>query len=203
MTSVFALHQPERPPFRSRFTQAATVAAVALPLLVACGQNANAESLLDRPETATSPLMAQPGAEDTTVALLNDETELRRGYGIVDMRFEPCVAALGSQALNAAGCGSGFLIYGPYVNVPAKSDIEITFDIRPEQTLELYADVASQMGQRVLAGMNPQTVEAGTTRRLGYHVHVSTSDQYVESRLGIRSATPAGFSITNYTMTVR
>jgi hypothetical protein len=177
--------------------------ALPLPLLTSCGQSAKADAPPKPTETTTGTLMAQPRPEGAAAALQQDEPELRRGYGVVDMRYEPCVTAQGDQALRGEGCPSGFLIYGPYVNVPANSDVEVTFDVQPSQRVEVYADIVSQMAKQALAGLNPQVVDAGVTQRLGYRVHISNADQFVESRIGLRSATPVGFSISNYTMTVR
>jgi hypothetical protein len=86
--------------------------ALPLPLLTSCGQSAKAEAPPTPTETATGALMAQPGPEGAAAALQQDEPELRRGYGVVDMRHEPCVTAQGDQALRGEGCPSGFLIYG-------------------------------------------------------------------------------------------
>jgi hypothetical protein len=156
-------------------------------------------------EPTSSVLMAQPQSAQTSLANILDEgePELRRGYGVVDMRFDECVRAQGDQALRGDACSNGFLIYGPYVNVPANSELEVTFDVLSSQTIDVYADIVSQMGKQSLAGLNPQTIEAGAPRRLGYRVNIFKPDQFVESRIGFRSPTPIGFAITNYTMTVR
>ncbi|HTV17154.1 MAG TPA: hypothetical protein VMG12_00745 [Polyangiaceae bacterium] len=205
MTSVIAALKPAYALFPRRVTRfvAPLLIALPLPVLGACGQKANAEPLPPLMETATSELKVQPADEGAAAALQTEDAELRRGYGVVDMRYEPCVIARGDQALQGEGCASGFLIYGPYVNVPAKSEVEITFDIQPTQRVEVYADIVSQMGKQALAGLNPQTIEAGVNQRLGYRVHIAKADQFVESRIGMRAATPVQFSITNYTMTVR
>lgn len=205
MISVTSSHQFQYPRFRRLVMRsiAPVLVMLPLPLLGACAQSSKADAPPQPTETATSTLMAQPRSEGAVAALQQDDPELRRGYGVVDMRYEPCVTAQGDQALRGEGCAPGFLIYGPYVNVPAKSDVEVTFDVQPSQRAEIYADIVSQMGKQELAGLNPQVVEAGVTQRLGYRVHVANADQFVESRIGLRSATPVAFSISNYTMTVR
>lgn len=201
MTSVTPARQFG--PASLRAPIAPLVIVLSLSLLPACGQRARADAPPQPTETTTSTLMVQSGPEGAAATLQQDDPELRRGYGVVDMRYEPCITAQGDQALRGDGCASGFLVYGPYVNVPAKSEIEVTFDVQPSQRVEIYADIVSQMGKLALAGLNPQVLEPGTTHRLGYRVHIAQADQFVESRIGLRAAAPVGFSITNYTMTVR
>lgn len=205
MTSEIAPLSPASAPFQGCVSRCAASLGIAvlLPALIACQQRASADPPPPATVTATSALKAHTSSDGASAALQEEEPELRRGYGIVDMRFEPCVTAQGDQALRGEGCASGFVVYGPYVNVPAMSEIEVTFDVQPSQKVEVYADIVSQMGKQSLAGLNPQTIEAGATQRLGYRVHVADANQFVESRIGVRSPTPAGFSLSNYTMIVR
>lgn len=203
MTSVTSVRQLQHVSLSRLVTRstAPLVTALALPL-TACGHSAKADAPPKPTETTTGTLLAHPSSEGAEAALDQDDPELRRGYGVVDMRYEPCVTAQDDQALRGEGCPSGFLIYGPYVNVPAKSEVEVTFDVQPTQRVEIYADIVSQMGKHALAGLNAQVIEPGVTHRLGYRVHISRADRFVESRIGVRSPSPVGFSISNYTMTV-
>ena len=173
---------------------------------VACGQRtakAEAPPVSEEPGATTLKTQLQPLPGAVTGALEEDEPELRRGYGVVDMRFDPCVTTQGNSALHGEACPPGFVVYGPYVSVPAKSTIEITFQIEPSHEVELYADIVSQMGKQTLAGLSPQVLEAGVAHKLGYRVSVFRPDPFVESRIGFRSSTPVEFLLTNYTMTVR
>lgn len=131
------------------------------------------------------------------------EAELRRGYGIVDMRFNSCVKREDDHTISGTGCPPGFFVYGPYVPVPADSEIDISFEIRPSKDISIYADVVSQMGTQTLAGLNRQRIEAGELRKLGYRVHVFNADVNVESRIGMDAEPGTNFEITNLTMTVR
>jgi hypothetical protein len=176
--------------------------ALLMPASIACGQKANAEPPPLASEPTTSTFNIQP-SEPVADALQEQSPELRRGYGIVDMRFEQCVTTQGDTALRGEACPPGFLVYGPYVSVPANAEIEVTFEIQPSQKLEVYADIVAQMGKQALAGMNPHVLEPGITHKLGYRVNTFRADPFVESRIGFRAATPVGFVISNYTMTVR
>jgi hypothetical protein len=180
---------------------------VALAALPACGQGtANAESPPVSGDPAPPSVVQghlQPTLDPTANPLEQDDSELRRGYGIVDMRLDPCVSPQGDLALRGEGCATGFLIYGPYVTVPEKAVIDVTFEVQPSQDLEVYADIVAQMGKQELAGLSAQVLKAGVTHKLGYRVNTFRSDPYVESRVGFRASTPVGFLVTNYTMTVR
>jgi hypothetical protein len=131
------------------------------------------------------------------------EAELRRGYGIVDMRFNGCVKRENDRALLGNDCPAGFFIYGPYVPVPADSEIDISFEIKPSKDITVYADIVSQMGSQTLAGLNRQRVAGGQPLKLGYRVHVFNADVNVESRIGMDAEPGTHFEITNLTMTVR
>jgi hypothetical protein len=187
--------------------RAAVLALAAFPaLLGACGQrtaSAEAAPISEDPSATTLKAQLQPLPESASATLERDAPELRRGYGIVDMRFDSCVTAQGDAALRAEGCAPGYLVYGPYVTVPGNAEIDVTFDIQPTQKVEVYADIVAQMGKQGWAALNPQVLQPGGTYKLGYRVNTFRSDPFVESRIGFRSTTPVGFVITNYTMTVR
>lgn len=174
------------------------------PTLVGCSQRtASVEGPSDEPRATTLKAQLEPMPETAVNALETADPELRRGYGIVDMRFEQCISAQGDSALRGESCPAGFLIYGPYVNVPANAEIEVAFEIQPSQKVEIYADIVAQMGKQALAGLNPQVLEPGVTHKIGYRVNTFRADPFVESRIGFRAATPVGFVLSNYTMTVR
>lgn len=148
--------------------------------------------------------MVQPdGMASQKTGAAFDDTAQRRGYGPVDMRFSPCVSRDGENLLRGQQCSPGILVYGPYVSVPANSQIEVSFDVQPAKTAEVYADTVSQMGKQVFGGLNPQTVAGGQAQRLGYFVSVTKADANVESRIGFRSGGDIDFVISNLTMTVR
>jgi hypothetical protein len=154
-------------------------------------------------ELASSTFKAQPAPGVQSEGLDDGDAALRRGYGTVDMRFDSCVKAEGELGLKGEACSPGFVIYGPYVDVPDNSEVEVSFEIRPEKRVEVYADIVAEMGKQTLAGLSPQVIEAGVNQRLGYRVSVFKRDSNVESRIGLRSAEPVQFVVSNLTMTVR
>jgi hypothetical protein len=174
--------------------------------LSSCSQRpvrGDSPSVSQEPGATTLRAQLQPTPGAPANALEQEDPELRRGYGIVDMRFEPCVTAKGDSALRGEACPAGFVIYGPYVNVPPNAEIEVTFEVESPQKVEVYADLVSQMGKQGLAALHPQVLEAGVVHKLGYRVNTFRPDPFVESRIGFRSATPVEFALTNYTMVVR
>lgn len=170
--------------------------------LAGCGSGRDAGDVTLASEPQTAKLMAQPllGAADK---LLTGDGELRRGYGSVDMRFESCVTRETEYMLTGKGCVPGTVVYGPYVAVPAASQVEISFEVRPSKTVQVYADTVAQMGNKVLAGLSPQVVVGGQSQRLGYFINVGAAESNVESRIGFRSDAPVDFTLSNLTMTVR
>jgi hypothetical protein len=131
------------------------------------------------------------------------DAELRRGYGAIDMRYQSCVTQDGENTLHGKDCNSGFTIYGPYVRVPANSEVEVSFEIHATNAIEVYADIVSRMATQTLAGLNRQTLAAGEKRTIGYRVHVFSEDVNVESRIGFAGNAGIDFRISGLTMTVR
>jgi hypothetical protein len=139
------------------------------------------------------------GEEPTVVG----DAELRRGYGAVDMRYHPCITPEGENALSGSDCPAGFTIYGPYVSVPANSEIEVSFELSASKPIEVYADIVSQMAVQTLAGLNRQKLPTGAKQSIGYRVHVFNEDVNVESRIGFSGDHGIEFRISDLTMTVR
>jgi hypothetical protein len=185
---------------------------IGLALLCACSQRtASAEQPAVSSEPVSKTFAAKAAGSVVNSALddkspLGDDegdADLRRGYGIVDMRFDGCVKRQNDHTVLGDSCPTGFLIYGPYVPVPANSEIDVSFDVRPSKDILIYADIVSQMGKQTLAGLNRQRVAAGQLQKVGYRVHVFNADVNVESRIGMDAEPGTHFELSNLTMTVR
>jgi hypothetical protein len=82
----------------------------------ACGERSVAGDRQPTTEPSTSTYKAQPGSASVASAPLpsgQDDDDLRRGYGIVDMRHDACVTADNESVLRGKACRSGYIIYGP------------------------------------------------------------------------------------------
>lgn len=176
-------------------------------LCAGCGQQiANAEQPPTGKEPETSLLAATPGSpnpEPSGDELASEGVELRRGYGVVDMRSNACVTRKNERTFAGGECPPGFVIYGPYVAVPADAEVEVAFNVRSNKQLELYADIVSRMGTQTLAGLNRQRIEPGPSQKLGYRVHIFSPETNVESRIGVKVEPGTEFEIADLTMTVR
>jgi hypothetical protein len=156
---------------------------------------------LDKQELPAAP--ADVAGEGDKAEEDPNPAELRRGYGVVDMRFNPCVTRKNDYTFTGEGCPTAFVIFGPYVSVPASSEIDVSFEVQASSKIDVYADIVSQMGSQTLAGLNRTTIDAGLKQKLGYRVHVFNADTNVESRIGMAAEPRTTFEITNLTMTVR
>jgi hypothetical protein len=181
--------------------------ACSISLLCACSQRtASAE----QPPTVSREPASAEQASKPEISNSRDEPEgkemdldLRRGYGVVDMRFNACVKRVNDHTVSGSECPAGFLVYGPYVSVPADSEIDVSFEVKPSKSISIHADIVSQMGGQTLAGLNRLRIQAGQMQKLGYRVHIFDADVNVESRIGIDGEPGTAFEITNLTMTVR
>jgi hypothetical protein len=127
----------------------------------------------------------------------------RRAYGTGDVRLDACIAKAGDRSLKGTSCGTGFVVFGPYVTVPAGSEVELQFGIKADSKLAFAADLVSEMGGKFLAGVNEQGLEAGERRSVGFRVSVPSGAAALESRVYVRADERAGLSIDDFSLTVR
>jgi hypothetical protein len=127
----------------------------------------------------------------------------RRAYGSADVRLNACVSKIADHSLKGTGCGTGFVVYGPYVTVPAGSELELQFEIQAETKLWFATDLVSEMSAKFHAGINEQAMEEGERRSVGFRVSVPNGATALESRVYVRTDQPAGFSISDFALTVR
>jgi len=196
------LTSPTRPLLSSALALCGGLVGCGLPAGDDLGPRVSAETTATAALEATSASLRSATSENPALEG-SEDARLRRGYGAIDMRFNDCVSKVNDFTLQAKDCAPGFVVYGPYVPVPAKSEIEVSFEIKATKRLDVYADIVSQMGAQVLAGLAGQAIEAGGQRKLGYRVSVFNADVNVESRIGTTAEPGTSFEVTNLTMTVR
>jgi hypothetical protein len=180
-------------------------------LLTACDAEGDKAALPSHgPAPATPPAApAEPAAPPPASASgpastvsPEDEDKLRRKYGAADMKFNACVKLQGGTLLGR-GCPATIVVFGPYTNVPANSEIEFVFEIQATSPVEVYSDMFAQVGKRPLGSLVPQKIAANEKRRFGYRVNMAAADTAVESRIWVHGTGPADFDITNLSLTVK
>jgi len=178
------------------------------PLLTACDTEgpAIAAASHGQPLHVTDPqALAQPSAELPSQPIgmpSASDGSLRRGYGPKDIRLGPCGSLTSDRVIKAANCQTGFVVFGPYVSVPANSDVEYYFEVEAITKVSLMTDIVSDMGARFHAAINEQTFDAGTRRWVSYRVHVTEPATQLEGRIHIRADEPASFKINDLVLTV-
>jgi hypothetical protein len=128
---------------------------------------------------------------------------LRRGYGPVDMKLNPCVSLEDDHTMIGKQCGGGAVIFGPYVSVPAGADVDVAFDIETKAPLILGADMVSNSAQQFHGALLEQQIEPGPKRQFGYRVHLFRAVDGLESRIFVRASGPTDFTIRSLVVTVR
>jgi hypothetical protein len=153
--------------------------------------------------TAAAPAAATGSVQPASVTLSPAEDKaLRRQYGPADMKYNPCVKRK-DATLQGRGCSSGIILFGPYVNVPANSEVELTLDIQSPSAIGIHSDMGSQVGKRALGAIAPQPIAANEKRRIGYKINMAQPDAAVETRVWLQTDSPVDFEITNLLVTVR
>jgi hypothetical protein len=132
----------------------------------------------------------------------DENAKLRRKYDHADMKYNPCVKRE-ETTVKGRGCSSGIMVFGPYVNVPGDSEVELTMDIQSPSAINVHSDMGSQVGKRSLGGISPQTLAPNEKRRIGYKINMAQADTAVETRIWVHGTGPVDFDITNLIVQVR
>jgi hypothetical protein len=151
--------------------------------------------------SSVSPLtIDDPGfTEDQKVP---GDDALRRLYNAGDMKMHPCATPQEDGTIVGKQCPSALVVFGPYVTVPAKSDVKLRFDIESSATLRVMSDVLSNSAKQFHGAIDEQTILSREKRTISYRIHVFDAVRTVESRIGIRTDAPVDFTISNLTLSV-
>jgi hypothetical protein len=155
------------------------------------------------PVSEAAPSQGVPAAPaPVPAALPGDDGKLRRKYGLADMKYNPCVKVQGAT-LQGRGCPATIVVFGPYSNVPANSEIEFVFEVQATSAVEVYSDMFAQVGKRALGSLVPQKLAPNEKRRFGYRVNMAAADTAVEARVWVHGTGPSDFEVSNLSMTVK
>ena len=154
--------------------------------------------------TANGPAVGTTTGATSLAALSVSSTPApRRGYGPIDMKLSPCMTMDDDRTFTGKGCTTNIIVFGPYVGVPAESDVDISFEVEAKNRVAIVSDVVSNSAQQFHGALLEQWVDAGTRRQFGYRVHVFKPVQSLESRIFIRADIAADFKIHDFLVNVR
>lgn len=174
-------------------------------LLVACEQSA--EGSRASPSAAVAPA-AQAAENATTAALVSASATAtadapRRGYGPVDVKLSPCASLEADNLIVGRSCASSIVVFGPYVGVPANSEVDVSFEVEATNRLAVVSDIVSDSAKRFHGALLEQWVEAGGKQRFGYRVHFFQGTPSLETRIFVRAGGPVDFKIRDLLINVR
>ena len=172
----------------------------AAPILSPPGANA-ANGAANQP--ANGPAVGTTTGATSLAALSVSSTPApRRGYGPVDMKLSPCMSMENDHTIAGKGCTTNIVVFGPYVGVPADSDVDISFEVETKEKVAIVSDVVSNSAQQFHGSLLEQWVDAGQKRAFGYRVHVFKPVASLESRIFMRADTPVDFKIRDLVVNV-
>ena len=145
---------------------------------------------------------ATTGSTSLAALSVSSTPAVRRGYGPVDMKLSPCMSMENDHTIVGKGCSTSIVVFGPYVGVPADSDVDISFEVETRAKAAFVSDVVSHSAQQFHGSLLEQWVDAGQKRLFGYRVHVFKPVASLESRIFIRADTPADFKIRDLVVNV-
>jgi hypothetical protein len=144
---------------------------------------------------------APPGSKARAL-IDKDEASLRRSYGVTDMKTHPCVTAQEDGAIVGKQCPSALVVFGPYVTVPANSDVQLRFDIEASTKVTIMSDVLSDGAKRFHGALDDEAIQPQQSRTVSYKIRVFDGVSALESRIGLRADAPVDFKITNLKLTI-
>ena len=174
---------------------------------MACGTaDAHRESGTDRLDSATAALIgddkqASPGTNPPSTTV--DDVALRRAYTADDMKIHSCVTRVDSGHISGKRCPSAFVVFGPYVTVPASSDVQLRFDIEARGKFHLTSDIISNGAKQFHGALDELTLNLGERRSIGYRIRVFDATRTLETRIAIRANEPIDFEITDLEVKVQ
>jgi hypothetical protein len=127
---------------------------------------------------------------------------LRRSYGLSDMKLHACTTPTEGPIAAGVACPSSLVVFGPYVTVPAHSSVKLRFEIEAHSDLTVTSDVVSNSAKQFHAAFEEQTVRQNEKRIVSYRLHVFEQVRSLETRIGIKSESPADFEIGNFDLLV-
>jgi hypothetical protein len=174
---------------------------------VACGTaDAHRDKGGDGLDSATAALIGDdkptaPGANSPSTAA--EDSALRRAYSADDMKIHSCIARGDDGRITGKSCPSAFVVFGPYITVPASSDVQLRFDIEARDTLILTSDVISNGAKQFHGALDEQLLASGQRRTVGYRIHLFDATRSLETRVAVRADEPIDFEITNLEVKVQ
>ena len=109
---------------------------------------------------------------------------LKRKFGLSDLRFSPCVHAVDGGPLIAENCGSGAILFGPYARVPKDATVVVNFTVEGVAgSTELLGDVVSGGGSRLHVWVGRRTLQAGAKEVIEFGTLIGNSAKDFETRL--------------------
>lgn len=109
--------------------------------------------------------------------------------------MKDCVALKDHRQLVATNCSNGYLLFGPYVKVPAGRSVRATFEVASERgTARFSGDIVTGAGKMVLAKGDEVEVPAeswvreGFSRTITMNARTNSDVDALEARLALVSA---------------
>jgi len=132
-----------------------------------------------------------------------DNPELRRSYSSKEMKLHTCAKLNDDGSVTGKGCPSSLVVFGPYVSVPGRSEVQLRFDIESPRELQLTSDMISDSAKQFHGALDELLLSAHAKRSVSYRLHVFETARTLEARIGLRAQGPIDFTITNLSLNIR
>ncbi len=152
--------------------------------------------------TTVESLGIEADAASMLIDVSADDKGLRRSYGADMLKFHGCVQMAEDGTMRGEGCPSALVAFGPYISAPGNANVRFRFDIESEDPLTVMSDVLSDGAKQFHGAVDEQHVSPNEKLTVQYRLHLFDPASSLETRIGIRSDTPASFTITNVALDI-
>jgi hypothetical protein len=148
--------------------------------------------------TAVAPrLLREPTGEPAV-----DEAVMRRNYGPSDMKIGDCTQIGPEGSIVGKECPNGYVVFGPYVAAPAKTNVQVSFEIFAREALSFSSDIVTDV-DLTRGRVESQQLAAGEVRKLAYEVYFPDAAKSLEARIWVSAKKPVAFEIRQFGVRVQ
>ena len=119
------------------------------------------------------------------------------------MKVHPCVERRDDGTIVGTACPSSLVVFGPYVTVPGKSEVQLRFDIESPSELQITSDMISDSAKQFHGALDELLLSANAKRSVSYRLQVFEMAHTLEARIGLSAPRPIDFTISNLSLNVR
>jgi hypothetical protein len=123
-----------------------------------------------------------------------------RALGAADLKLDACAILRPNGNVHVPGCRGPFVAFGPYLSLPAGSEVQVSFEVDAESDVTLYAEVVSDAGRSKHGALLPELVSEGEQQGFSFRVRLERATESLETRIVLDGERAASFELRELTV---